>query len=187
MAPGFIQRRFFSIRGAWSQQQEAKEYQTPIQPSAKAKCPQWVPRKSTSRTHCHLEGVEECLTSTHMHTHTHTHMHREMISITPPLQITSPWAGLAGRPKNHLDEESRPRAECRANLPTLRTPNNHIPAAPQRAAASAQVHFQPSPPTRLRVTHSQLPPPGSQSYFFTFGYFISAMAFVASVCFSFKC
>ena len=75
MAPGFIQRRFFSIRGAWSQQQEAKEYQTPIQPSAKAKCPWWVPRKSTPRTHCHLEGVDECLTSTHTHAHTHIHTH----------------------------------------------------------------------------------------------------------------
>lgn len=44
-----------------------------------------------------------------------------------------------------------------------------------------------SGPLRLRVTASQLPPPARQSYFFTFGYFISAMAFVASVCFSFKC
>ena len=87
---------------------------------------------------------------THTHTHTHTHMHREMVSMTPlPLQITSPWAGLTKRPKNHLDEESRPRAACRANLPTLRIPSTHIPAAPQRAVASAQAHFQPSSPTRL--------------------------------------
>ena len=86
---------------------------------------------------------------THTHTHTHTHMHREMVSMTPlPLQITSPWAGLTKRPKNHLDEESRPRAACRANLPTLRTPSTHIPAAPQRAVASAQAHFQPSSPNK---------------------------------------
>lgn len=59
-----------------------------------------------------------------------------------------------------------------ANLLTPRTPIPYIPAAPCWAR---------------RHPHPQLPPLARQSYFFTFGYFISAMAFVASVCFSFRC
>ena len=45
------------------------------------------------------------------------------------------------------------------------------------------------PQRRLTSSRHPFPAPAASglSYFFTFGYFISAMAFVASICFSFKC
>lgn len=59
-------------------------------------------------------------------------------------------------------------------------PTPHPSSAPWAVASASNPHEAESHP-------SQLPPLARRSYFFTFGYFISAMAFVASVCFSFKC
>lgn len=67
-------------------------------------------------------------------------------------------------------------------------PCPHHPSHLIGAVASWEAHFQP-PPLSPHGWESPLPAPAAseQSYFFTFGYFISAMAFVASICFSFKC
>lgn len=130
----------------------------------------------------HLQSHIHRDTPASKHKQTHTQAHNSLI--TSPHQTPAPrkavreTRGLPGW-KLHPRGQS-PLTPCREE-PTLPSPETLAPEQPPYSLRRPQAMHSP------RLAVANFGAPAHHSYFFTLGYFISARALVASVCFSFRC
>lgn len=137
---------------------------------------------------CHIEGTDQT-----RKLYPYADMDStEGVPITPLRPPEQLWRISRANRRARLTHHSTQRPVC-SHPGTHLSCDHCVPAGGQSFTSEATPRLASRTKKSLANTHKfgvqpcPVPPPAKQSYFFTLGYFISARAFVASVCFSLRC